>query len=130
VVIDDRAAALTGEWMDSGILTGIGQGYRHDGGGGGGTHSATFAADLEQGDYWVDLAYSAHPNRATNIKVTIEAGGTKTSHLLNQREEPDTDGLFKRLGKIAAAGAVSVSLSNEAADGHVIIDAVRFLPVE
>jgi len=130
VVVDDRAATLVGDWMDSNILTGIGQGYRHDGGEGGGSHSATFAADLEPGTYWVDVAYSAHANRATNVKVTIEVGGTKTSHLLNQRVAPQVDGLFGRLGRVSVDGGISVNLSNEAADGHVIIDAVRFLAAE
>jgi hypothetical protein len=130
VVVDDEAAELSGTWLPSGIPSGVGLGYRHDQGAKDGAGKARFTAKLEPGNYHLDIAYLPHGNRATNVPVVVKAFGRETKFTLNQRQDPEIAQLFARLGQIQGGGEVSVTLSNEGVDGHVIIDAVRFLPVE
>jgi len=77
----------------------------------------------------VRVAYSANPNRATNVPVVVyHAGGEKTMRV-NQRQTPDIDGLFVSLGEFefhTDASAVVV-ISNRDVDGYVIADAVQWL---
>lgn len=130
VVIDDAQAKLTGEWAHS-VSVGpfVSKGYRHDGDAGKGTRSATFEASLEPGQYDVRLAYTANPNRSPSVPVTIHhAGGEKTVHV-DQRKAP-ADGAFVGLGTYRFDGKGAVVVTNEGTKGHVIIDAVQFLPVK
>ncbi len=130
IVIDDSQAKVAGVWTASEVSSGIGEGYRHDGGARNGNCTAKFTTELKPGSYHLDVAYLPHANRATNVPVKVVGGGTEVVFTLNQRQEPEIEKVFARLGRIEADGAVSVTLGNEGTDGHVIIDAVRFLPVE
>jgi len=131
VVVDDRDAKLTGAWEESNhIRPFVGRGYRHDQNQAAGKCTATFAAKLEPGQYEVRLAYSANGNRASNLPVTIEHADGQKEVTVNQRKQPSIDGLFVALGEFRFEGQGEVVLRNEGADGHVIIDAVVFVPVE
>jgi len=127
VVVDDTAATLTGPWQMSTIAAGVHEGYLHDGDLRDGSCGAKFAADLEPGRYEVQVAYTPNQNRATNVPVTITGAGKPLSFTINQRETPNR-GVFHSLGITALNGAVMVELGNRGTDGHVIADAVRFLP--
>jgi len=133
IVVDDRQAELTGEWLASGAVGEYVQfGYRHDGNEEKGTKQAVFRPTLpETGRYEVRVAYSPNPNRATNVPVTIVAADGTTNITLDQREPPQ-DGPFVSLGehRFAAGDQGSVVISNEGTDGHVVVDAVQFLPAE
>ncbi len=125
VVVDDSQAQRTGVWQTSNSISPfVNYGYRHDDNKNKGKISATFAAKLSPGKYQVRIVYSANPNRATNVPVTI---GDKQV-LVNQRQAPN-DGVFHSLGTFSFDGAAAVTISNANTDGYVIIDAVQFLPV-
>ncbi len=132
IVVDDREAATTGTWSPSASVGPyVGVGYLHDGDAEKGRRAARFEAKLPAaGTYEVRLAYSANPNRATNVPVTIEHVGGTAEATVNQRKAPPIDDLFVSLGKFpfAADKPAVVIVKNDATDGHVILDAVQFIP--
>jgi hypothetical protein len=135
VVLDDADARLIGEWKESGAAKSfLGDGYRHDNNAKDGKASARFETKLPKaGKYHVFLAAPPNNNRASNAAVEVAyAGGVK--HLkLNMKEPKPADGLFwLDLGTFdfAADQPASVTVSNAGADGYIVIDAVRWLPVD
>ncbi len=134
IVVDDADATLTGEWLTSSVVSPfVGIGYAHDDNADKGAKSARFEAKLpEDARYDVRLCYSPNDNRATNVPVTIEhVNGAVTVHV-NQRKAPTIDGAFVSLGvfRFVADRPAVVTISNEHTDGHVIVDAVQFVPVK
>ncbi len=133
VVVDDAAAIKTGEWTESASIGGfIGRGYLHDGNESQGHKRVQFTAMLPQtGLYEVRLSYTANPNRATNVAVTVHAATQETALTVNQRTAAPIDGRFVSLGRFqfSAEQPARVTVSNSGADGYVIADAVQFLPV-
>jgi hypothetical protein len=132
VVVDDEAAERKGFEGRSTVATPfVDGGYRHDGGTDQGKQSAKFTPDLPTaGEYEVRLAYTTSGNRAMNVPVTVvHAGGTKEIKV-NQRKPPTTGGAFVSLGvfRFEKGKVGSVEVSNRGADGHVVIDAVQWVP--
>jgi hypothetical protein len=127
VVVDDTAAELTGPWRMSKLIAGVHRGYRHNQGGSEGKCVATFRAELDPGLYSVEIAYTAHPNRATNVPVVLECSREVHRFTVDQREPPGGGGAFHTLGRLFLAGTVTIRLNDQGADGHVIADAVRFV---
>jgi len=132
VVVDDGNAKLVGEWSTS-SSTGryVGDSYRHEGHSAEGKHSARFVAQLPKtGVYEVRIAYSPNPNRATNVSVTVTFRGGTQRLTINQQKAPPIDGLFVSVGSFEFSDEApgSVEFSNAGTDGHVIIDAVQWLP--
>jgi len=131
IVVDDSSAKLSGEWIASVLSTGIHQGYRHDNNARDGKATATFTATLPApGDYEVQVAWVANANRATNAPVRIEHAGGVDEVKLNQRERTEIERNFKSLGTFHFEEAGTVTISNAGTDGHVVIDAVRWVKVE
>jgi len=131
VVVDETAAKLMGHWGASALPQGIHQGCQHDGDARDGKVSATFSAKLPApGNYDVQVAWVANGNRATNVPVRIEHAGGETVATLNQRERPGIDGHFGSVGTFSFETSGSVTISNAGTDGHVVIDAVRWMKVE
>lgn len=130
VVVDDRQAKFVGEWTP-GNTTGpsIGVGYHHDGNDGKGIKTATFRAELKPGTYEVRLAYSTYNNRATNVPVVITHAEGEARVVINQRKAPTLDQAFISLGTYTFEKTAMVQLQTAGTDGHVIADAVQFLPV-
>lgn len=132
VVVDDVKAKKVGEWKES-KHTGayVGAGYVHDGDAKKGQKTITFQPEIPRtGKYEVWLAYSAGANRSAKVPVTVfSADGEKTLHI-DQRKQPDIDGLFVSLGqyRFEKTGQGFVILENEGTTGHVIADAVVFIP--
>ncbi|HUR55220.1 MAG TPA: FAD-dependent oxidoreductase, partial [Gemmataceae bacterium] len=134
VALDDEDAVRKGfESVSTSIGPYFGAGYRHDGGKGDGKQSATYTPDIPiAGKYDVRVSYTANANRATNATVTVKhAGGTDTK-TVNQRKAPPISELFASVGtfRFEKGKGGSVTISNEKADGYVIIDAVQFVPVK
>jgi hypothetical protein len=129
VVVDDAEAEKTGFATDSSTASPfVGGGYAHDGNTGKGQQRAIFKAALPSpGRYEVRIAYTALPNRASNVPVTIKHTAGIQKATLNERKAPDIDGLFVSLGTWEFDRQGSVEVSNEATDGYVIIDAVQWL---
>lgn len=134
VVVDDRDATLTGDWKSGSVIGPfVGDGYRHDANEQKGKLSALFRAQLPQpGKYEVRVAYSANPNRATNVPVTVRHAKGEASVKVDQRKEPPADGPWAVLGtfEFAPGGPAEVLIATEGTDGHVIVDAVQFLPIK
>ncbi len=132
IVIDDADAKLTGVWTPSTSVSNfVAEHYLHDGRTGAGDKSAIFETKLPTtGAYRVRMAYTPGENRATNSKVVVFGpDGEQTLHI-NQRNPPNEDELWISLGeyRFEANGPAFVTVSNEGADGHVVIDAIQFLP--
>lgn len=134
IVVDDSRAKRVGEWQHS-QYSGryIGDGYLHDQDNQKGQKTLTFQPELPKtGRYEVRLAYVPGSNRATKVPVTIFSADGETTVVVNQQETPPIDGSFISLGshRFEQNGQGFVLLSNEGTRGHVIADAVQFLPAE
>ena len=134
LVVDDAQAKKVGEWTQSRSVNAfIGDGYLHDSAAGKGEKTLTFQPELTQpGKYEVRLAYTTGTGRATNVPVTIfSADGDKTLEI-NQQEPPLIDGRWVSLGvyNFEKNGQGFVIVSNDGTKGHVIADAVQFLPAD
>ncbi len=134
IFVDDKLAEYQGEWTLSGSSSTLyGPGYRHDGSKGRGEKTATFTPMLpEAGKYEVRFLYTPHSNRSTRTKVVVHHEGGATEVAVNQREDPLKDGAALSLGTFSfpAGKTGSVEVSNEGADGFVVVDAVQFVPVK
>jgi hypothetical protein len=133
VVIDDDQAKATGQWLRStSIKPYVRSGYRHDDNIDQGNKSLRFDVKLPApGDYEVRHAYSASSNRATNVAITVHhADGVKTV-TINQKKTPPIDGLFISLGKFRFEKAGGwIDVSNKAANGYVVVDAIQLVPAK
>ena len=130
IVVDDQSAGRKGFLAVSQVVGPfVAVGYRHDGDADKGRQSIRFPVTIKQaGVYEVRIAYSPNENRATNVPVTIHAGGTRHSVKLNQRRPPE-HGAFAAIGKFTfPAGDAAIEIGNADTDGHVIADAVQLLP--
>jgi hypothetical protein len=132
VVVDDRQAKKVGEWKDSQHTRPyIGDGYVHDLAQGQGEKTLTFEPELPaSGRYEVRLAYTPGGNRATNVPATVFSAEGMTTKVVNMREAPPIDGHFVSLGeyRFETANQSYVIVASDGADGHVVADAVQFLP--
>ena len=92
IVVDEEQATFTGSWIRS---TSVGafveNGYHHDNDSNKGALVARFEVPLAAGRYAVRVAYSPHPNRTTNVPVTIHhRGGIASNSSINSsRLRPD-----------------------------------------
>ncbi|MEM6978611.1 MAG: FAD-dependent oxidoreductase [Planctomycetota bacterium] len=154
--VDDSAAALTGPWSGSTATAGfIGDGYRHDSARGDGKAIAVFRTNLPaDGLYRVRLAYPANANRCPSLQVEIHHSGGVATHTIDQTRRPRQvvtltsasatpptesasrseakEARFEVLGtyQFHASKPAEVHLGNAGTTGHVVIDAVNWLPVE
>ena len=126
ITVDDADAKLTGDWTESQAGKGfIGEGYRHEGKGAHGPATATFRTTLPKpGRYEVSLTLVPNRNRATNAKVVIQHAHGLTEVRVNLAL-PSPDGL-RSLGTFEFEDTAGVVISNEGADGYVVIDAVNW----
>lgn len=134
VVIDGPKARAVGQWaLSQSNKPYIGEGYLHDQDAGKGEKTLTFEPELQAfGRYEVRLAYTAGGNRATNVPVTVFSADGEQSVAVNQRKPPPLEQHWVSLGtyRFEPNGQCFVIVANDGADGHVIADAVQFLPVE
>jgi hypothetical protein len=134
IVLDDSVAERRGfDHTSSATLPFVNEGYRHDGNQNRGRQWARYRPNLpKDGNYEVRISYSAHPNRATNVMVTIVHADGKTTRKVNQKKPAPLERAFLSLGtfRFAKRDAGYVEISNHDADGYVIIDAVQWLPAD
>jgi hypothetical protein len=130
LVIDDEGAEKKGDWSKSASIGGfVGAEYLHDNNQNKGQLSATYRFALQKpGTYDVRIFYTANANRATNVPVTIQHADGQSKLLLNERQEPDIDKRSHSVGKFTFAGDAVVTISNEATNGYVVIDAIQLVP--
>lgn len=134
IVVDDPAAERKGfEATSTSVGPFVGDGYRHDGATDRGKQWARFRPDLPKaGKYEVRLAYTANPNRATKVPVKVVHSGGETTVAVNERKPAPVGGAWASLGTFTfEAGKTGyVEVGNAGADGHVVIDAVQWLPAK
>ncbi|MFO0965201.1 MAG: DUF1553 domain-containing protein [Gemmataceae bacterium] len=134
IVVDDKQAKVVGSWKHS-TYSGnyIGAGYLYDDRGFKDQKTVTFQPEFKKsGFYEVRLAYVPHTNRADNVAVRIfHADGDKIVRV-NQQKIPPIDGRFISLGRyrFEEGDQWFVMVLTEKANGHVVADAVQFLPDE
>ena len=130
VIVDNVNATFSGAWTISSATAGYyGTDYHHDANTGLTTlKTATFTPTLPTaGTYEVFARWPAFTNRATNVRYDItHTGGTTTAPLMNQQLNSN---VWMSLGTYSFAAGTSgaVTVRNDAANGFVIADAVRFL---
>lgn len=132
VVVDDSKAVFEGEWATgSAIGPYVADGYHHDSNEDKGKKVARFKAELPKaGKYEVRLAYSPQENRASNTPVVVHHGAETTKKLIDQKSQPTIDKTWVTLGVYEfPAGATEVEIRTEATNGHVIADAIQWLPI-
>lgn len=130
IVLDDDRAACSGQWKQSQAVPPlVGPTYltadrRAQ------ARAVFTPAIAEDGVYEIRLLYTAAGNRATNVPVVIRGAGGEIRATLNQREECLQDGIPRALGVAAfAKGSTgSVEISNEGADGFVVVDGLQLVP--
>ena len=131
-VVDDTQAKKVGSWKESSsVKTYVDAGYLHDENKDRGSKSVTFEPQsLATGLYTVRMSFAHGDNRSTKTHVRVFSADGEALVVVNQKAPPADDGLWHTLGKyrFEKDGAAFVILSNEQADGHVIADAVQFLP--
>ena len=134
LVVDDTRASRVGEWIHSRHTKSyVGDGYLHDGDTDKGQKTVTFHAErLRAGRYEVRLSYTPGNNRAPRVPVDILHADGESTVYVNEQEVPAIDGRFVSLGqfRFEANGQGYVLISNEGTGGHVIADAVQFLPLD
>ncbi|HEX8916592.1 MAG TPA: FAD-dependent oxidoreductase [Humisphaera sp.] len=133
VVVDNAQADRIGKWTGGGGQAGVDGFYMHDGNENKGKLSAKYTLAVPaDGRYEVRVSYIAHPNRATNVPVTVQTADGMVEAKLDERKKPPIDGLWASVGTYrftAAKGAV-VTIANDGTDGYVVIDAVQLLPAK
>jgi hypothetical protein len=132
IVIDDTQARKVGNWKHS-TYTGryIGEGYLYDDREMKGEKTLTFQPEFtESGIYEVRLAYIPHANRADKVQVRIFHREGDDTVFVNERLMPPIDARFVSLGRyrFTKGNQWFVMLSTDGANGHVVADAVQFLP--
>jgi hypothetical protein len=134
VVVDDSEATLKGFELTAQTIAGfVGEGYRHDGNAEKGAMSARFSPTLPAaGQYQIAVSYSANGNRASNVPVTIHHAKGETKVLVNQKIAAKGEAPFHVVGtfEFVAGQDGWVEIGNAGTDGHVIVDAVQWLPVK
>jgi len=134
IVVDDTDATLTG-FEQTGHVSGnfVGDSYRHDGNADKGAMAARFTPALPAtGQYRLAVSYSPNANRATNVPVTIHHAQGETKVFVNQKLAPKGEAPFHVVGtfEFTAGKDGWVEIGNAGTDGHVIVDAVQWLPVK
>ena len=131
LVMDDEQAMKTGDWSHSATIGPfVADGYVHDRAESQGELKVTFELPIkEAGQYEVRVAYTANGNRSTKVPVLIAHADGEAKQAINQKESPAIDGLWISVGKYRFADRATVTISNEGANGHVVVDAVQLLPV-
>jgi hypothetical protein len=131
IVIDDADAKLTGEWKQSkASKLFVGDGYSHDGGAKDGKAAARFETKLpKSGTYEVRFAYTPNTNRASRVTVQVTHASGAKSATIDEKKPAPIDGLFVSLGtfEFTADQPAVVTVTNEGADGIVVVDAVQFI---
>jgi len=129
IIMDDEDARLEGSWTKGGASGGVDAGYRHDRGAKDGKAKATYVLKAgNPGKYKVQISAVPEKNRAGNTLVKVDG----VAYRLDQRSRPTVDDVWVPVAEVLVekAGDVTVVITNEAADGHVVADAVRLLPVK
>jgi hypothetical protein len=128
IVIDDLAATKSKKWKSGISLKGfVGVSYLYAKANSGAT--IKFETTVPKtGRFDIRIAHQTHPNRGSNIPVTVQIGTQQIRLKMNMKKAPNKDG-FTTVGQydLIKGSLVSVEISTEGATGIVHADAVQFL---
>jgi len=134
IVVDDADAQKVGEWSLSSSVPGfVGHGYLAASSKTENKCSVTYSLTVpETGRYALRMSYTPAGNRATNTPVVWEHRGTSQEKKVNQRATPPADGMFYPLAELACESGeiITVTISNDQVNGHVIADTVQLVPLK
>jgi hypothetical protein len=133
IVLDDSEAKVTGHWQQSGAAKSfIGDGYRHDANAKDGQSSLRFEPKLTKpGKYRLQLASTPNTNRASNAAVEIQHAGGVEKLKIDLKSPKEAEGVFWiDLGEFECTNDTAITISNSGADGYVVVDGARWLPME
>ena len=123
---DTSGIAITGTWQASSGSAGYyGTNYLHDQSLGKGTKNVSFTPSLTAGVYNVYTRWTADPNRATNVPVTITHAAGSSTVPVNQQLNGSQWMLMGTYAFNAGTGR-NVTVSNTGTTGFVVADAVMF----
>ena len=80
---------------------------------------------VNAGSYEVYIWWTAHPNRSTNVPITVAHANGSTTQLVNQRIN---GGQWVSLGVFTFNGSIDEYVEVSSANGQVAADAVRWVP--
>lgn len=130
VVVEEGQAAYGGSWMASASVWGaVGLTYRHDRNVNKGMQWARFQPNLPAAGRWlVCIAYTPHPNRASNVPYRVFHRNGETVVTWDQRTRPSPFP-FVPLGEFEfeAGTAGSVLVETAGTNGYVVVDAVKWI---
>jgi hypothetical protein len=132
IIVDDSEASQDGQWTAALLQNPrrVGAGYLHDRNADKGYLSLTYTPELpEDRAYTVVMIFPPNPTCAVNVPVTLKVEGVGSQTFrINQRSQ-DTEG-FVTLGtfRLPKGKKTSVTISNKGTQGHVVADAVQFVP--
>ncbi len=131
VVVDNAQAQFTGTWgFSTAVRPFVGNDYQHDGNTDKGAKAARFVPFLPtDGEYEVRISCVPGGNRASNVPVVVNTADGPTTVAVNQKKSPKTPP-FTPLGvfRFKAGSSGYVEIRTDGTDGHVIADAVQWLP--
>jgi hypothetical protein len=130
IVIDNRAAKLSGKWASGANLEHVGPDYAY--GRGAGVKAVFEFSVPADGRYEVRFATAPHENRASNTALVVHSADGEKSLTVNQKKPATLDKQWVSLGayRFAAGKPAAVEVSADKADGNVHIDAVQVLRVD
>ena len=134
IALDDDTAIYVGDWTkSSGQPSPIGTSYHHDTNSERGYKTAKFIPDIPTSSkYEVRLLYTFHENRSSKTMVTIHSADGEKVVSVDQRTPVLTNGVPQAIGVFQFTQGTSghVLISNQHADGYVVVDGMQFVPVE
>ncbi|MBB3206508.1 hypothetical protein FHS27_002317 [Rhodopirellula rubra] len=134
VTVDDNASVRDGAWQTSSSATDYFEtGYRHDGNGSEAMSTAEFKADLPAtGMYEVRFGFPPHSNRSKRTLVQIQHADGTSEVRVDQTRSHGEEAPFRLLGRYRfdKDTPARVIVSNEGANGYVVVDAVNWRPVD
>lgn len=134
IVLDDTQAELKGSWStSSNFKPHIGTGYVHDDRRGDGQSFAVFKFKAPRsGRYDLRIAYSPHETRAKNVPVSITSGANTQTITLDETKPLSPGDTFRGAGTIELDASIetTITVSNQATDGFVIVDALQLIPAK
>lgn len=133
IVVDDIAARVTGEWKNSQSAGPfVGDGYLHDDNSDKGQKCVRFTPKLPAaGKYEVRITYTPLANRAKNVPVVIHSvDGEKTIKVNEKQPLKNNQPLLLGIFNFEAGTNGWVEVRNDGTKGHVIADAIQFVPVK
>lgn len=133
VIVDDRQAELVGNWKASGLSKPfVGVGYIHDENEEKGEKSVLFRTRLATGTYEVAFAFQGGATRALNVPVAVTHAGGIAQIEVNQQKQGTADEPYCVLGrfKFDDKQDALVSIATAGTSGFVVVDAIRFTPLD